>query len=141
MLLTLWCRYALKVTVVNAYSCYIVCMIIVVWLSWSMSATWHWFPRVHDTHQHVEMHHVHRRETLLVCHNAPNVKFCRIFTIQMGHLCCHILIAKAWWDSILCAMTHLRRNAVGFSTWKFGNNSKCASKALIKTTPLPKSNW
>jgi len=33
-----------------------------------------------------------------------------------------------------------KANAAGFLLWKFGNNSKCASKALIETTTLPKSN-
>jgi len=49
VLLTLECGYALRAIVVCAYSCYILCMIIIVWLSRSMSAS----ARVCDVHQHV----------------------------------------------------------------------------------------
>ena len=36
--------------------------------------------------------------------------------------------------------TKVRQNATKFSSWEFGNNSKCASKVVIETTPLPNSN-
>ena len=51
-------------------------------------------------------------------------------------LCYDTPKAKCYWIST----TKIRWNATGFSSWKFGNNSKCASKALIKATPLPKAN-
>ena len=41
-------------------------------------------------------------------------------------------------NSVLCAMTHLRQNAVGFSSGNLATILKRTSKALIKTTPLPK---
>ena len=44
VLLTLECGYAFKATAIGAYSCYIVCMIIIVWLSWSMSTSDIGFP-------------------------------------------------------------------------------------------------
>ena len=36
--------------------------------------------------------HIHRFETLLVHHSAPNAKLCQIFTMKMGHFHCRILI-------------------------------------------------
>ena len=45
---------------------------------------------------HVETRHLHRRETLLVHHSAPNAKLCHIFAMKMWHLHCHILTAKFW---------------------------------------------
>ena len=55
-------------------------------------------------------------ENSVLCYDTPKAKCYRISTMK------------------------IRRNATGFSSWKFGNNSKCASKALIKATPLPKAN-
>ena len=75
---------------------------------------WHWFPRVCNTHQYIwyfegvsarssmSMHvgtcHIHRHETLAVCHSALNMKVYRIFTVKIRHLCCRIITVKAWWE-------------------------------------------
>ena len=63
-----------------------------------------------------------------------------------------ILTMKAWWEycfvfydapDLKCYQIFamkIRWNSARLSLWKFGNNSKCASKALIKATPLSKIN-
>ena len=109
VLLTLWCGYALKAIAVGAYSYYILCMIITVCLSRSMSASDIGFP-VYATcinmldalvsfslpsYEHANACCIHRHETLLVCHSTPNAKLYRIFAMKMGHLHCGILTAKA----------------------------------------------
>jgi len=44
------------------------------------------------------------------------------------------LEAKCYWISAM----KIRQNVAGFSSWKFGNNFKCASKALTKAIALSK---
>ena len=94
----------------SAYSCYIVCTFIAVWLSWSMSPSDICFP-VYVTHinivdtlegfdsprcKPIDTRRIHRHETLSVRHSAPNVKLYRIFSVEMGHPHCCILMLKAW---------------------------------------------
>ena len=109
VLLTLWCGYALKAIAIGAYSYYIVCMIITVCLSWSMSASDIGFP-IYVTcinmldalvsfslplYEHDDARRIHRHKTLPVCHSTPNAKLYWIFAMKMKHLCCCILIVKA----------------------------------------------
>ena len=47
-------------------------------------------------HEHVSTCGIHRHETLLVHHSAPNVKLYRIFVVKVGHFRYCILIVKAW---------------------------------------------
>ena len=101
-------------------------------------------------YKHTNACRIHRYETLSMHHIAPNAKLCQIFAVKMGHLFAVFSQRKLGENSILCTMTHLtrkccwisttkiRQNVAGFLPWKFGNNSKCDSKTLIKATPLSK---
>ena len=86
--------------------------IIEVWLSWSMSPSDIGFlvyaTRINmldalkgfnsSEYKHVNACHIHKFETLLVRHNAPNAKLFRIFSMKMGHPHCCIFTLKAWWE-------------------------------------------
>ena len=96
----------------KGYYClrYIVCMIIAMWSSRSMSPSdidflmyairINMFDALRGSnssqHEHVGTHRIYRPETLPMRHNAPNTKLCQIFAMKMGHLRCHILMAKTW---------------------------------------------
>ena len=116
--LVVW--YALKAIAVGAYSYYILCMIITVCLSRSMSASDIGFP-VYVTcinmldalvsfnlplYEHANAFCIHRHETLLVCHSTPNAKLYRIFAMKMGTFVVVFLQRKLSEDSVLCAITN-----------------------------------
>ena len=109
MLLTLDHGYEFKAIVIDAYSCYIVCMIVAVWFSWSMSASNIGFP-VYVTRVNMSNALV----SLSVRHSALNEKLCQIFSMKMGHPFTVFSQWKLGENSILCAITHLRRNVAGF---------------------------
>jgi len=66
-------------------------------------------------YKHVDMHRIHRCETLRVCYSAPNAKLCLIFIVKMRHHVAVFSQRKLGKNSILCAMMHLRRSAARFS--------------------------
>ena len=153
MLLILWCRYALKVIAVGVYSCYIVCMIIAVWLLDPCQLSDICFP-VFATcvnmffslvsfdlplYEHADACRIHKHETLLVCLHQTQYS-AGFFPWKWGTFVAIFSQQKLGENSVLCVITHQRQNVARFSLCKFGNNSKCASEALIKITPLPKSN-
>ena len=103
-------------------------MIITVYLSRSMSGSDIGFP-VYATcinmfdglvsfdspdHEHANVCHIHKHKTLLVRHSTPNMKLYQIFAVKMGHHFAIFSPQKPGKDSVLCAMTHLRRMQLDF---------------------------
>ena len=102
-------------------------------------------------YEHVDKRHIHRRETLLMCHSTPNTKLCQIFTVKVGPPHCHshveslvriafCVLWRIWGEALLDFRHENKAKCYRIFTVKLGNNSKHTWKASIKTTPIPKPN-
>ena len=98
LLLTLWCGYALKATAVGVYSYYILCMIITVCLSRSMSAS-----------ESVSLYMWHASTCLMLwwASTCPCMNMLTHFVYIGTNL--------GW-----CAIAHQTRNFTEFLPWKWG---------------------
>ena len=126
VLWTLWHEYVLKAFVVGAYSCYTVCMVTAVWLSRSMSPSDIGFSvyasciNVFNTLRGFgrlvlawACWHTSYTQALNPT-SAPNAKLYWIFSVKIGIPIVVFPRQNFGENSVLYAMTHLRRSAARF---------------------------